>query len=157
MNYIIEEIKCGITEGGFACGPVDGNVVVSMKFNDGKETKWLNSVEVGGIPNFYLTDKDIYDDLLKEDFDDEEFANMLDASFVSSFADVSLGEYEDIFESFENADPNTVKLIRAIIWVTRCDMDELESIIESLTGKSVVGLDIPILDVEDDFYSQQGL
>lgn len=157
MNYIIEEIKCGITEGGFACGPVDGNVVVSMKFNDGKEIKWLNSVEVGGIPNFYLTDKDIYDDLLKEDFDDEEFANMLDASFVSSFADVSLGEYEDIFESFENADPNTVKLIRAIIWVTRCDMDELESIIESLTGKSVDGLDIPILDVEDNFYSQQDL
>lgn len=157
MNYIIEEVKCGITEGGFACGPVDGNVVVSMKFNDGKETKWLNNVEVGGIPNFYLTDKDIYDDLLKEDFDDEEFANMLDASFVSSFADVSLGEYEDIFESFENANPNTVKLIRAIIWVTRCDMDELESIIESLTGKLVDGLDIPILDVEDDFYSQQDL
>ena len=31
-EILIEEIKCGITEGGFACGPVDGNVVVSMKF-----------------------------------------------------------------------------------------------------------------------------
>lgn len=152
MNYIIEEVKCGITEGGLACGPVDGNVIVSMKFNDGKETKWLNNVEVGGIPNFYLTDKDIFDDLLKDDFDDEEYTKMLDETFVSSFSDVILGEYEDIFESFEKADLNTVKLIRAIIWVTRCDMDELNSIIESLTGKSVDEIDVPITDVEDGFY-----
>ena len=123
-----------------------------MKFIDGKETKWLNNVEVGGIPNFYLTDKDIFDDLLKDDFDDEEYTKMLDETFVSSFSDVILGEYEDIFESFVKADLNTVKLIRTIIWVTRCDMDELNSIIESLTGKSVDEIDVPITDVEDGFY-----
>ena len=130
----------------------NGNVIVSMKFIDGKETKWLNNVEVGGIPNFYLTDKDIFDDLLKDDFDDEEYTKMLDETFVSSFSDVILGEYEDIFESFVKADLNTVKLIRTIIWVTRCDMDELNSIIESLTGKSVDEIDVPITDVEDGFY-----
>lgn len=78
MNYIIEEVKCGITEGGLACGLVDG-----------KETKWLNNVEVGDIPNFCLTDKDIFDDLLKDDFDDEEYTKMLDETFVSSFSDVT--------------------------------------------------------------------
>lgn len=155
MSYIIEEIKCGITEGGIACGPIDGNIVVSLKFSDGDQTKWLNNVEVAGIPNFYLTDKDIYEELLKEDFDNEEFTRFLDNSFVSNFVEIKLGEYEDIYESFTNANPDNVKLIRAIIWVTRCDMSELEKVISYLTKTDFAEIDIPILDVEDDFYSRQ--
>ena len=35
-RYLIEDAKCGLTEGGMACGPVSGNAVVSVKYSDGE-------------------------------------------------------------------------------------------------------------------------
>ena len=38
-KYLIEEAKCGITDGGMACGPVAGTVVAEVKFKKGRKTK----------------------------------------------------------------------------------------------------------------------
>ena len=65
-RFLIEDAKCGITG-----GPLDGIVVTSVKFNDGEKSKWLNLAEVEGIPCFYMTDEDVYDKLIENDFDDE--------------------------------------------------------------------------------------
>ena len=77
-RFFIEDAKCDISAGGFACGPVFGNPVVTIKFKDDDETKWLSLVEVEGIPNCFLTDEDIHEKLVTEDFDDE-FTDYLEA------------------------------------------------------------------------------
>ena len=66
-RYLIEEAKCGLTGGGFACGPVAGSVVVTVRFDDGGGTRWLTVAECDGIPNFFLLDRDVHDKAVEED------------------------------------------------------------------------------------------
>ena len=104
-RYFIEEAKCGLTDGGFACGPISGNPVVTIKFKDDDETKWLSLVEVEGIPNCFLTYEDIHEKLLLEDFDDE-FTDYLDQHSVGDFNGISFGEYTDIYYSISQNPEN---------------------------------------------------
>lgn len=59
-RYFIETVKCDVMTGGIACGPIGGEVVASVRFNDGSASQWISLVEVDGIPNLYLTDKADY-------------------------------------------------------------------------------------------------
>lgn len=152
MNYKIEDIKCGITNPGLACGPIPGIVVASIMYSDGDSFKWLNNVEVEGIPNIYLTDKDIFDDLLEENYDDEEFLYILKDSFVNNFGGVNLTSYEDMFTSLKNNDNNEAKLIKALFLITRCDIGHVEIIINKLTDKLVSESELLKLDMDDLFY-----
>ena len=70
-RYFINEVKVGETAGDIACGPVGGNIVATVKYTSSGKTEWLNLVEVdGGFSCFYQTEKDCFDDLVKEDFED---------------------------------------------------------------------------------------
>ena len=84
MDYLIEDIKCGITDGGIGCGPISGNVVTAIKYNDGNKSLYLNLIEVCGIPEFHLSDNDIYDELIKEEFSDE-YQELLDKTYINEF------------------------------------------------------------------------
>ena len=84
-KYFIEDAKCGVTEGGFACGPVPGNVVTTVKYTADGETNWLTNIEVDGIPNFYITKEDVFDKAMQDDPDDEEFWDFMNDSFVNEF------------------------------------------------------------------------
>ena len=151
-RYLIENVKCDITDGGIACGPVSGSVIVTVQFKDGDETKWISNAEAMGIPNFYLLDKDVHADLVKEDMEDLEFAEYLQDHFISELNGIELGEYDEIFESISEDPKNpAVPLIRYIIAVTRCDMDETADLIAMALGKFVDELDIPVSDVEEDY------
>ena len=46
MKIIVKEAKYGITEGGIACGPIDGNVVGSVQYACGDITIWINLVDM---------------------------------------------------------------------------------------------------------------
>lgn len=147
-RYFIEEAKCGITRGGMACGPVQGNVIAMIKYNDGKEIGWLNIAEVDGIPNWFLTEKDIFDILIEEKFDDD-FTDYLEEHSISKFNGLNVGEYCDIFSSIKDAPDNpAVSLLRYAITLVRCSMEELEGLIDLGKGKYADELDIPISDVE---------
>lgn len=83
-RYFIETAKCEITAGGMACGSIPGHVVTSIKYKDDDGSKWLSLVEVEGIPNVFLTDKDIYEDLLKDDYNDVAFTEYLNEHAIDS-------------------------------------------------------------------------
>ena len=154
-KFFIEEAKCELTKGGIACGPVDPNVVTSVKYKSGDETKWISLVEVMGIPNFLLADKDIYDGLVKEDDSDKEFWEYTQLINIGEFNGIELGEYSDIFYSIsEDPENPAIPLIRYMIALTRCPMEEVAGLIAMAKGKYADELDIPISDEEEDFQAE---
>ena len=48
-KYYIDEVKCGLSEGGIACGPVSGNVVVSVNVKEGDKAFWISNIEVNRV------------------------------------------------------------------------------------------------------------
>ena len=152
-RYFIEEAKCGITNGGMACGPVPGNVVVTIKYNDGEQTSWLSLIEVDGIPNLALTDKDVFEDLVEEDFDDEEFTEYLQEHMIFDFAGIEFdAHYDTTFACMAEAPENpAIPLIRYLITLVRCPMKEVEGLIKMAAGKYADELDIPMSDVEEEY------
>ncbi len=134
-KYFIEEVKCGCSNGGMACGPVSGTVNVALKFTKDGVTKWLTNSEYGGIPNFYLTDESIFEKLIEDDLDDD-FVDFMSRSFIDEFDGIKLGEYDEIEESLnENQENPAVDLIEYIVELTRCDDEDVDAYIEAATGK----------------------
>ena len=156
-RYFIETAKCGITEGGMACGPVPGNVVVTVQFKEGSTVQWLSLVEFDGIPNVYLSDKDIYEDLVAEDLDDEKFTEYMNENFIQEFNGIKFDDdYSTTFESIADDPKNpAIPLVRYLIALVRCDMDDVENLIQMASGKYADQLDIPVSDVEEEFMDEQ--
>ena len=157
-RYFIEEAKCGVTDGGMACGPVSGNVVVTVRFRESGDNagaaqpQWISLVEAEGFPNIYLSDRDIYEDLLKEDIEDEAFTEYLQAHYMDSFGGLELGiEYEEIFESIaEDPENPAAALLRYLIALARCDWDSVGPLIKAAEGKYADELEIPAIDIEEE-------
>ena len=155
-RYFIESAKCGVTKGGFGCGPIPGNVIATVQFNDGETTQWLTLAEVQGIPNFVLADKDIHEAMLKEDFDDDEYVDYMQDHFIGEFEGIEFGEdYATTFECIASDPENpAAPLIRYLITLTRCGMDEVEELIQLASGKYTDEIDIPQSDVEQEFLEE---
>lgn len=155
-RYMIEDAKCGITGGGMGCGPVDGNVVVTVRFKEDNKTQWLSLVEVDGIPNVFLFDRDAHDDIVKEDLDNEEFINYMNDHFIREFNGIQFnGDYCDAFDCFEEDPENpAIPLVRYLITLVRCEMDEVEGLISMAKGKYADELDIPVSDIEEEYYEE---
>lgn len=121
-KYFVNEVKCGVSNGGMTCGPVEGTVNVSVNVTEGDKTYWVTNSEFTGIPSFYVTQEDIFDKI--GDIDDEEFTEYLSNKYIHEFKGISLGEYDEIFDSIKNNSGNpAVSLIRYIVLLTRCPMD----------------------------------
>lgn len=144
-KLFVEDVRVGETEGGIACGPCGGNVIVEVKFHDedGK-VFYISNAEVEGIPNFYMTDESTFDLQMEEDFEgNEEFFNHLnDDCFIST------GEYEEIFA---DKDPDWFDAYRYVIYLTRCDSEDVVPFIKETVGKWLHECDIPASDVEEDY------
>ena len=155
-RYLIEEVKCGITEGGMGCGPVSGSVVASIQFREENRTQWLSLVEVTGIPNVYLTDKDVFEDLLAEDFEDMGFSEYMREHFIDEFEGIEFDDdYSTTFESIAEDPKNpAVPLIRYLIALIRCEMDAVNELIDIATGRYVDEIDIPVSDVEEEWIDE---
>ena len=151
-RFLIEDAKCGVAN----ASPMMGIVATSVKFNDGASSKWFNLAEVDGIPCFYLTEKDVYDVLIENDFDDE-MQEFFDKSSISEFEGITLGEYDDIFDSiYENPDSPAVPFLRYVFALTRCDIKDVPKLVKRAVGKYVDEIKVPISDVEDDYLFDKG-
>jgi hypothetical protein len=147
MNYLIKGIRYGITEGGMACGPVSGNVVASIEFQDDDKVSFLSMVEVFGIPEFYFSEEDIYDELLEES---EDFIDKANSLIINEFNGIELEEYEDIMEELKKPYNEEDKaLIKLLIAVVRLDYDEADKLIEESVGKYIKDINIPDTDLDD--------
>jgi hypothetical protein len=147
MNYLIKGIRYGITEGGMACGPVSGNVVASIEFQDDDKVSFLSMVEVFGIPEFYFSEEDIYNELLEES---EDFIDKANSLIINEFNGIELEEYEDIMEELKKPYNEEDKaLIKLLIAVVRLDYDEADKLIEESIGKYIKDINIPDTDLDD--------
>ena len=157
-RYFIEEAKCGVTEGGVACGPVGGTVITSIKFKeDGKEPQWLNMAVAGGIPNVYLTDRDVYDEMLAENFENEDFYEWLnDKCFIREFNGIRLdGDYASAYASFyRHPDNPAVPLIRYFIQLTGCATEDMDRMVRMAEGKYADELDLAIGEDEQEYIDE---
>ena len=152
-RFLIEQAKCGIAESV----PMFGVVVTSVKYNDGESSKWFHLVEVDGIPCFYLTDEDAYDMFITNEFDDED-EEMLDNSYIAEFNGISLGTYEEVFDSiYKNPDNPAAEFIRYVITLTRCDLEDVQKLVEMAVGKYVDEIKVPASDEEDDYLFDKGM
>lgn len=141
-KYYIKEVKYGVSDGGVACGPVGENVNVSVNIIEGNKSYWITNSEVTGIPNFYMTDIDIFDKLMNINSENEEFVEYMNEKFIDKFDGILLGEYEDIFESIaKSSDNSAAKLIRYIVLITRCKEDEVDNLIAMAKEKYVDEID----------------
>ncbi|MBQ5956167.1 MAG: hypothetical protein IJL46_01195 [Clostridia bacterium] len=150
-RYYIENVKYGITDGGIACGPIGGNIVVTIQFKDSDKTQWISLIDVTGIPNIYLTDRDVFQDLIKEDFDDIEFTTYITNHSIDNINGIELGsEYDDIFNSIDNDPENpVVPLIKYLINLARAGEDETDFLISQGISKYADEIKAPESDVEE--------
>jgi hypothetical protein len=154
-RFLIEEVKCGVAN---SC-PMMGLVITSVRYNDGRFSRWLNLSELDGIPCFSITDSYVFEELIENDWS-EEFTEEIHKSFIMDFQGVTLGEYDEIFESFyeeDNEHNPAVPFIRYIIAVTRCDFDEFESLKEMAIGHYADEIKQIISDVEDEYLFDKAL
>lgn len=147
-KYYINEVKCGLSEGGMACGPVSGNVVVSVNVKEGDKAFWISNIEVNGIPNFYVSEENIFDKLRNGD-DDEDLSDFLERKSINTFEEISLGEYDDVIKSIKlNEDNPAASLIRYIILLTRCSMNSVDTVIAMAKGKYIDEIELSESDIE---------
>ena len=153
-RYFIEEAKCGVSEGGMACGPVGGAVNAAIKFSADGVTKWLSNSEVDGIPNFFLTDEDVFEKLCADELS-QEFVDYMNEHFASEFDGLDLGEYEDVFNSLtENPENPAVPLVRYLVSLTRCSLEDEESLIKLATGKYIDEVEVPLSEEELEYQEE---
>lgn len=153
-RFLIEDVRCGVAKSS----PMMGVVITSVRYNDGRFSRWLNLSEVDGIPCFSITDSFVFEELIANDWS-EEFAEEMQKAFIMDFQGVSLGEYDEIYESFydENNEHNpAVPFIRYIIAVTRCGFDEFESLRQMAIGHYADEIEQVFSDVEDDYLYDKG-
>lgn len=149
MNYLIEEIKYG----QIYC--MCDFRVISIKYFDSYNHKWLTNVDLEGCLNIHITDKDIFDYVISNDFDDDDEKNTYyEKSKISSFNKISLEEYDDIFFTFEKANKEDKGLIRLLIHITRNLYEDLDEEIKKYLGKYIDQIDIPISDIEIEYLEE---
>ena len=158
-RYLIEQIKYGVNDGGDACGPVGGVICVSVKYKkDDGPSRYLELDDVDGIPNFYLSDEDLFDFHVNfNSYDDEDEVKRFVKSYIETLDGVAFsGDYNELFEQFygnQKTNPIT-QLLKYIILVARCSNYDMESIIELAIDKYADEIDIPQGDVEQDYLAE---
>ena len=148
-RFLIEEAKRAVTKGGPEWEDAPSSVVVTVKYKEDAAAQWLNMVEFEGVPNVFLSDRDIFDKLVEEDFEDQAFAAYLNEHFVEDFHGIAMGEYAAVFDAIVNDPENeAIPLIRYMILLARSGADEAEALIEMSAGKYADEIEIPESDVE---------
>lgn len=139
-RYLIEEIKYGQGEGGFACGPCEAPYVAEMKvkMDDGKEV-FFSLAEVVGLPNFYKTPVSTFEQQLVMD---EDILDILDEGYIET------GDYD---EFFEKQDLEWFDICRCLIYLVRSSIYECEEFIELVVGKYIDEVEVPATDLEMQF------
>ena len=144
-KLIIEEVSVNVSEGGMACGPVSGNVVVEVRVRDdsGKDS-YHGLVECDGIPNIYASGVSRYRKELAMDYaEGEVFPSAEDYSCYEEF-------YQD-FDALAARDLSHALLLKYLICLARLGWDEVEALKAASVGKPLGSFDIPVCDAEEEY------
>ena len=147
-RFFIEDIKCGLGEGGMACGPVSGPVVAEAKVKDDKgEVFYLSLAEVDGFPNFFQTEKSTYEMQVSQNMTDEDVSYLND-NYISVD-----GDYDNLFEMTEE-DEELLPLLKYLTYIVRADWDECKEFQEKTKGKYLDEFEIPPCDLEEEYLEE---
>ena len=126
-----------------------GSVVAAVQYRENESVpKLIYLVEVDGIANFFLIDVDVFDKLIEEDDKTIERAN---DSAIQEFNGITLGSGDYDFACLkENEDNPAVPLIRYIIALVRCEMEEVNALVTIAKGKYIDEVEIPLSDLEEE-------
>ena len=127
-----------------------GSVVAAVQYRENESVpKLIYLVEVDGIANFFLIDVDVFDKLIEEDDKTIERAN---DSAIQEFNGITLGSGDYDFACLqENEDNPAVPLIRYIIALVRCEMEEVNALVTIAKGKYIDEVEIPLSDLEEEY------
>ena len=152
-RFFVEQVKCGVTEGGMACGPVSGDVIVTIEYRkDDGPSQWLSNAECMGFATIYLNDFDPFDVLMSGDVENPKYG----LGMTSEFEGLEFGDYEDMFEACaQDKDNPAVPLLRYLVAVTRCSSDETKDLIALAEGKYIDEVEVPLSDIEKEYWEDQ--
>ena len=148
---IIDEIKVGASEGGIACGPASGNIIAEIKLHepdDENAVSYHALAEVDGTLNFYENDESLYDQLICDDFNEDEWSDV-EACEVGGYSDYD--EFFDDLKENETCDAEHEEAWRLLVFLVRAEDDEVESLKTEVIGKPLGKVHIPTTDVEQEY------
>ena len=150
-KFLIEDIKVGVSEGGIACGPVDGHVVAEAcirNTEDGTVT-YHSLAEVEGTLNFSETDDSIFDIQIEEDYENEEAWQKVTDGEAGGYCDYD--EFYEDLKTLDICDEDHVLIWKYLAYMVRADWDEIDKMKAESVGKCLGDFEIPVCDAEQDF------
>ena len=138
-RFLIEDVRVGISKGGIACGPVPGNVIGEIVLRDeDRNATYHCMAEVSGTLNFYESESSIYQGQIDEDFDNAEFADLMESSFTEG--------YDSYYDEVNAMQPLSVtaRIRKYLAYVVRADWPEIDSLKADTIGKLISDIEISL-------------
>ena len=146
----ILEVKYGMSKGGMACSPVDGSPVFSVRYRTNGKSRWLHNCVVDGIPNFFITDEDLHDKLLDDNYVDKNI-DYINSLYADEFEGICLDEYDCMVDDIsDDPDNPAVPFIRFLLRLYNSYREEINRMIEENIGLYADELDLPPFDYDDE-------
>ena len=127
---------------GAGGGPIPSLVVGEVHLRSSKgQAYYVTLSEYDGMASFYLTDQSVLEPLAEAE--DEELLETLNEEHL-----LAAGEYEDLFAQ---PDEQWHQVFRYLIYLVRCENEEVQPFLDVTVGNFMEDMDIPLSDVEEDF------
>ena len=151
-RFFVEDVRVGISKGGIACGPVPGNVIGEIVLrNENGKAAYHCMAEVAGTLNFYESESSIYQGQIDENFDNAEFANLLESSFTEGY-----DSYYDFYAEVNAMQPLSVtaRIRKYLAYIVCADWPEIDRRKADTIGKLVSDIQIPLCDAEAEWLEE---
>lgn len=127
MNYFIKNVQYGFTG-----GPLDEQVVVTIEFELDSKISFFSVVDVGGLFAYYLSEVNIYDKLI-----DEEYEGIVEKSQITEYNGIKLS---NIVDNFEKNNDDYIFLMYLLL-ILRLDETETITLIRN-TNNRILNFDL---------------
>lgn len=148
-RYLIEDAKFEILSDVGPCGPSEETIVAFVKYKkEWEESKYLVLEEFEGFPQFYLFDKDPYDQITADPVDGDFMNYMLNHGITKIDGMELPNNYGDLYDllsgCFSKHESNP--LIRYIIALTIFDVKSTKLLIKNSVGKNLDEFHVPTVN-----------
>lgn len=162
MRYKIRGAKAGMTSNN----PMLGELVVSVAFGDEADTWYLSLVAVDGVPVFFASKDDIFDTLIRQDYESLEKSGIDYTYNFNEFTEYDFNLLEDDYgrlyrDSVEQADNPAGPVVRYIVTLANYGGDDIDEFIEGSIGRYADEIEVPeevleeIMQFDDEWWEEQ--